>query len=117
MSVFISILLVHSERYHVHFYTPNRLYNVDCEYVKKSISDNRFKRYAATNIALPKRLLGNIGRTVQLMRKIIRYSESASKSAFDTYNDTRNMQKKGIFDLRGSSLEAQLSSSLHFMKK
>ena len=116
-SVSFSILLVHSERYHVHFYTPNRLYNVDCEYVKKSISDNRFKRYAATNIALPKRLLGNIGRTVRLMRKIIRYSESASKSALGIYNVTWNIQNKVIFDLRGSSLEAQLSSSLHFLKK
>ena len=55
---------------------------------KDLISDNRLKRYVVTNIALPKRLLENIGRTVQFMGKIIRYSESASKSALGRYNDT-----------------------------
>ena len=98
-SVSFSILLVHSERYRVHFYIPNRPNHADCEYVKKLISDHWFRRYAASNIAFPKWLLENIGMTVQCMGKIIKFSESASKSALETYNFTWNIQKKVIFDL------------------
>ena len=40
------------------------------------------------NIALPKQLLGNIGRIVQFIGKMITFSESALKSALETYNVT-----------------------------
>ena len=107
---------MHSERYHVHFHTPNRPHYVDCEYVKNLVSDYRFKGYNASNIALPKRLLGNIGRIIQHMEKLITYSESESKSTSDDIN-VQDIYKISYANPRVSTSRDKLLGLLHFWRR